>query len=66
MPDLRDIHTTLKLLQMLGCACEYADGKAEITPGALLPEAPYELVSTMRASGTLPRAVAGPHRAKPA
>lgn len=50
VPDLRDIHTTLKLLQMLGCACEYADGKACITPGALLPEAPYELVSTMRAS----------------
>lgn len=50
VPDLRDIHTTLKLLQMLGCACEYADGKARITPGALLPEAPYELVSTMRAS----------------
>ncbi len=50
VPDLRDIHTTLKLLQMLGCACEYADGKACITPGTLLPEAPYELVSTMRAS----------------
>ena len=50
VPDLRDIHTTLHLLDVLGCACDYADHRAEIRPGDLHPEAPYDLVKTMRAS----------------
>ena len=50
VPDLRDIHTTLHLLQVLGCACEYADHQAEIRPDQLHAEAPYDLVKTMRAS----------------
>lgn len=50
VPDLRDIHTTLKLLNLLGCACDYQNGRVEARPGDLLPEAPYDLVRTMRAS----------------
>lgn len=50
VPNLRDIHTTLKLLRTLGCACDHENGQVTVTPGNLLPEAPYELVSTMRAS----------------
>lgn len=50
VPDLRDIHTTLKLLDMLGCPCSYQDRRVEVTPGDLRPEAPYDLVRTMRAS----------------
>ena len=50
VPDLRDIHTTLKLLGMLGCPCSYQERRVQVTPGALLPEAPYDLVRTMRAS----------------
>ena len=50
VPDLRDIHTTLHLLEVLGCACDYAGHQAEIRPGDLHPEAPYDLVKTMRAS----------------
>ena len=50
VPDLRDIHTTLKLLNVLGCACGYDDHEVRTQPGQLLPEAPYDLVRTMRAS----------------
>ena len=50
VPDLRDIHTTLHLLDVLGCACACAAHRAEIRPGQLHPEAPYDLVKTMRAS----------------
>jgi UDP-N-acetylglucosamine 1-carboxyvinyltransferase len=50
VPDLRDIHTTLKLLNVLGCACAYDDHEVRTQPGKLLPEAPYDLVRTMRAS----------------
>ncbi|MGN0008748.1 MAG: UDP-N-acetylglucosamine 1-carboxyvinyltransferase [Desulfovibrionaceae bacterium] len=50
VPDLRDIHTTIRLLTMLGCACEFSNGTVVMTPGALKPEAPYDLVRTMRAS----------------
>lgn len=50
VPDLRDIHTTLNLLGVLGCDCSYEKGQVKIAPGTLLPEAPYELVRTMRAS----------------
>ena len=50
VPDLRDIHTTIKLLNVLGCTCGYSGHRVELAPGSLLPEAPYDLVRTMRAS----------------
>ncbi|MDR2572923.1 MAG: UDP-N-acetylglucosamine 1-carboxyvinyltransferase [Desulfovibrio sp.] len=50
IPNLRDIHTTLSLLNLLGCPCEYDEGRVTVTPGELLPEAPYDMVRTMRAS----------------
>ena len=50
VPNLRDIHTTIKLLNMLGCTCTYSNHCVQVDPGDLLPEAPYDLVRTMRAS----------------
>lgn len=50
VPHLRDIHTTLKLLGILGCLAEYQQGTVRMKPCALSPEAPYDLVRTMRAS----------------
>lgn len=37
VPDLRDIHTTIKLLNVLGCSCSYDDHRVELKPGSLLP-----------------------------
>ena len=51
VPRLRDITTTTKLLNVLGCPAERRDdGSIVVKPGALVPEAPYDLVKTMRAS----------------
>lgn len=50
VPNLRDIHTTLKLLEILGCSTVYDNGTVHMKPLALSPVAPYELVKTMRAS----------------
>ena len=50
VPDLRDIGTTLKLLELLGCTAEYDGGEELLKSCDLKPEAPYELVRTMRAS----------------
>ncbi len=50
VPDLRDIHTTLRLLEILGCPCSFRNGRVEVSPGPLQSEAPYDLVKTMRAS----------------
>ncbi|NJB67745.1 UDP-N-acetylglucosamine 1-carboxyvinyltransferase [Desulfobaculum xiamenense] len=50
VPNLRDINTTLRLLELLGCATTFENGVVTVTPGTLVPEAPYELVKTMRAS----------------
>ena len=50
VPNLRDIHTTIKLLTLLGCSCEFADNTVIMTPNTLTAEAPYDLVRTMRAS----------------
>ncbi len=50
VPDLRDIRTTTRLLGLLGCPAEFADGTVSVVPGTLKPEAPYDLVKTMRAS----------------
>ncbi|MDY7002312.1 MAG: UDP-N-acetylglucosamine 1-carboxyvinyltransferase, partial [Thermodesulfobacteriota bacterium] len=50
VPRLRDIHTTLKLLNILGCETSFEHDRVEVLPGELKPEAPYDLVRTMRAS----------------
>jgi UDP-N-acetylglucosamine 1-carboxyvinyltransferase len=50
VPDLRDIATTLNLLNLLGCSAEYTDGDVLLHSCDLKPEAPYDLVRTMRAS----------------
>ena len=51
VPRLRDINTTNKLLGILGCPAGFEkDGEVRVTPGQLEPEAPYDLVKTMRAS----------------
>lgn len=51
VPDLRDIKTTLRLLQRLGLDASYAEGVARIESHAVLePHAPYDLVKQMRAS----------------
>ena len=50
VPDLRDIHTTLTLLGILGCPCACDGHVVRADPGRLRDEAPYDLVRTMRAS----------------
>ncbi len=50
VPNLRDIHTTIKLLNILGCEASFERNVAHILPLTLHPEAPYDLVKTMRAS----------------
>ena len=51
VPDLQDVRTTLKLLRQMGMKAEQ-DGHAVTLDGSGVnrPEAPYELVKTMRAS----------------
>jgi len=51
VPDLKDISTIGKLLTYFGAQFSYKHGKAFIdTEGVNTPEAPYDLVRTMRAS----------------
>jgi UDP-N-acetylglucosamine 1-carboxyvinyltransferase len=53
VPNLRDIHTTLKLLNILGMTAGFDKNlsQAQVHPGqSLTSEAPYDLVKTMRAS----------------
>ncbi len=53
VPRLRDIHTTLKLLGILGCESGFTGEEnhtVRMEPCRLSHEAPYELVKTMRAS----------------
>ena len=53
VPRLRDIATTNAMLRVLGCPADFTDNEGHsvtVTPGNLMPEAPYELVKTMRAS----------------
>ena len=50
VPDLRDIHTTIKLLNILGRECSLENGVVRVKNGTLGMEAPYDLVKTMRAS----------------
>ena len=51
VPDLRDIRTMMNLLSSLGAEVQYENGTLTICPGKdLKTVAPYDLVSTMRAS----------------
>lgn len=52
VPNLRDIRTIMKLLAILGCPGDHdhETNVAVVNPGPLSPEAPYDLVKTMRAS----------------
>ncbi|WP_147821044.1 UDP-N-acetylglucosamine 1-carboxyvinyltransferase [Salidesulfovibrio onnuriiensis] len=50
VPRLRDIHTSLRLLDILGCETSFEGNDATSEVTNLSPEAPYELVKTMRAS----------------
>ena len=50
VPRLRDIHTSLRLLDILGCETSFEGNEATSEVKNLSPEAPYELVKTMRAS----------------
>ncbi len=51
VPDLRDVRTFMRLLEMLGARCDLGDGVLRIDASDLTSlEAPYELVKTMRAS----------------
>lgn len=51
MPDLIDLTTMARLLTYMGGQIEIAGGRAELNlSGLSRPEAPYELVKTMRAS----------------
>ena len=51
VPDLRDTRTMIRLMEIIGAACEYENGTLTVD-GSIVdnPEAPYELVKTMRAS----------------
>jgi UDP-N-acetylglucosamine 1-carboxyvinyltransferase len=52
LPDLADVRTLGKLLRHMGCEAERTDPHRAFVrvPRAITPEAPYDLVRTMRAS----------------
>ena len=51
VPGLQDVATMLKLIRNMGVQAEGTSGTVVINAGPLSsPEAPYELVKTMRAS----------------
>src|SRR5207237_3749565 len=54
VPRLQDVNTTLKLLRSMGASCERSEAQPDqvtIDAGSVTtPEAPYDLVKTMRAS----------------
>ena len=52
VPKLQDVSTMLKLIRNMGVTCTHAeDGTVQLNASALNnPEAPYEMVKTMRAS----------------
>ena len=51
VPDLRDTRTMIRLLEIIGAKCNFSNGKLIINSSNVdNPEAPYELVKTMRAS----------------
>ena len=51
VPDLRDTRTMIKLLEIVGAKCTFDNGSLIIDGSTVNnPEAPYDLVKTMRAS----------------
>ena len=51
VPDLRDTRTMIRLMKTVGATCSFKDGRLEINGSTVNnPEAPYDLVKTMRAS----------------
>ncbi len=55
VPDLADVKTMLKVLETMGCGTERLTGRKKdvcevAIEGPITPEAPYDLVKTMRAS----------------
>ena len=51
VPDLRDTRTMIKLMEIVGAICSFEDDVLAIDGSTVNnPEAPYELVKTMRAS----------------
>jgi UDP-N-acetylglucosamine 1-carboxyvinyltransferase len=51
IPEVRDIRTMARLLEHIGAQVEFSDGTLKVIAAELrAPEAPYELVKTMRAS----------------
>ncbi len=50
VPELRDIYTTLELLETLGCSTHFENNTVHIEPHEIGNTAPYDLVKTMRAS----------------
>ena len=51
VPDLRDVRTMIRLMEIIGADCEFSNGTL-VVDGSKVdnPVAPYELVKTMRAS----------------
>src|ERR1700676_701769 len=51
IPPVRDVRTMEELLENIGASVEHKDGHTTVhAPRIVCPEAPYELVKTMRAS----------------
>ena len=54
VPHLQDVNTTLKVLRTMGVKAERSESQPDLVTldasGPITPEAPYELVKTMRAS----------------
>ena len=51
VPDLKDTRTMIKLLEIIGAKCDFINGNLKIDATSVdNPEAPYDLVKTMRAS----------------
>ncbi len=51
VPDLRDTRTMIKLMEIIGAECSFNNNLLKInSSGVDNPEAPYDLVKTMRAS----------------
>lgn len=50
VPRLRDIHTSLRLLNILGCETSFEGNDVTVRVKDIKTEAPYDLVKTMRAS----------------
>jgi len=51
VPNLKDTRTMIELLEIIGAKCNFKNGSLQIDAGKIEnPEAPYDLVKTMRAS----------------